>query len=101
MIVIWDKESTEEMKSFKKEAIVILDDDCERQFPIAMSWFGWQETPATHGAEIGIGGLLNLVNKSKELCMELVDIKWQKWKVVDIIEVSNDGRPDQRTFIFG
>ena len=66
-----------------------------------MSWFGWQETPASYGAEIGIGDLLNSMNKSKELCMELVDIKWKKLKMVEIIEVSNDGRPDQRTFIFG
>ena len=77
------------------------DDDFGIQFPIVMRWFGWQETPTTHGAKIGIGDLVNSMNKSKELCMELVDIKWQKWKVVQITEVSNDWRPDQGTFIFG
>ena len=76
------------------------DDDFGIQFPIVMKWFGWQVTPITHGAKIGVGDLVNSMNKSKELCMELVDIKWQKWKVVEIIEVSNDGRPDQRTIIF-
>ena len=54
------------------------DDDFGIQFPIAMSWFGWQETPATHGAEIGSGDFVNSMNKLKELCMELVDIKWRK-----------------------